>query len=396
MFKILFRPHSFIVTILIFSFIGVLDFIRLNLHFLDPFNYGIKDYEITDIVFSRFKDEAVPFQRNIALVDIGDPDREDLARVIDRAAAAGARVIGIDVMLQGRKDPAVDSLLKASICRAGNVVLATRLSDYQEREKVFRIEAACDTFFSNCGTMGYANFVANDTYTVRFFSPYEKSRQGEAVAFAVEIARKYDPASVRRLEQRQNRLERINYLGDSTSFATWELATLLDTTVDLSGVLSDKAVLIGYLGGSNGESGRLFDRFFTPLNPKYSGRSLPDMYGLIIHANILNMILEGDYIYEPPRWLNRLLAFIYCYLNVILIHWIYSHFNEAFHGITRVLQLIEFVLIFFIIAWMFHFFRVKVDFGLGILAMVLAYDFVMIYESLIRKKVPVLEKLRGK
>ena len=37
----LIRPHSIIVTILIFSFICILDYIRLNLHFLDSFNFGV-------------------------------------------------------------------------------------------------------------------------------------------------------------------------------------------------------------------------------------------------------------------------------------------------------------------------------------------------------------------
>lgn len=396
MLRILFRPHSIIVTILIFFFIWGLNYIRLNLHFLDPFNYGIKDYEITDIVFSRFRDEEVLFEDRIVLVDIGNPDRGQLAGIIDRVTAAGARVIGVDVMLEGRKDPVVDSLLRASICRAGNVVLATRLDDYHEQENIFLTEAACDTFFSNCATMGYANFVSNDTYTVRFFSPKERTRLGEARAFTTEIAKKYDPSSVQQLERRNLRVERINYVGDTTSFASWEAETILDTTVDLSGVLRDKIVLVGYLGGSNSNNGRLFDRFFSPLNPKYSGRSLPDMYGIVIHANVLRMILEGDYIYETPKWLSRLLSLLYCYLNVIFIHWVYTNFNEVFHGITRILQLIEFVAIFFLMAWLFHFFRVKFDFGLGILAMVLAYDFVMIYESLIRKNLPILEKLDGK
>ena len=43
-------------TIVLFLFIGVLDLIRFNLHFLDPFNNGLKDYEVTDIVFSRLQD----------------------------------------------------------------------------------------------------------------------------------------------------------------------------------------------------------------------------------------------------------------------------------------------------------------------------------------------------
>ncbi len=395
MHKYLFRPHSIIITILILSFIGLLDFIRLNLHFLDPFNYGLKDYEVTDIVFSQLRDEAVApgeFKDRIILVDVGEPSRAELARVISRLSDAGARVIGVDIMLEGRKEPRTDSLLQASIREADNVVLATSLWNYNEEENLFEEEIACDTFFSNYATMGYANFVSNESRTVRLFSPSERTRLGRADAFAVAIAEKMDPKAVRLLQQRDREVERINYIGGENYFAQYDMATVLDSTVDLSAGVKDKAVLLGFIGEHRiNES--LLDRFFTPLNPKYSGRSFPDMYGVFIHANILSMILDRDYIYEVPIWVSRLLAILFTYANVIVIHWVYRRFNEAFHGITRVLQLIEFVALFFLIALLFQFFRVKFDFAFGILALVLAYDFVMIYENLIRKKVPFIQRL---
>jgi len=395
MHKYLFRPHSIIITILILSFIGLLDFIRLNLHFLDPFNYGLKDYEVTDIVFSQLRDEALApgeFEDRIILVDVGEPSRAELARVISRLSDAGARVIGVDIMLEGRKEPRTDSLLQASIREADNVVLATSLWNYNEVENLFEEEIACDTFFSNYATMGYANFVSNESRTVRLFSPSERTRLGRADAFAVAIAEKMDPKAVRVLQQRDREVERINYIGGENYFAQYDMATVLDSTVDLSTGVKDKAVLLGFIGEHRiNES--LLDRFFTPLNPKYSGRSFPDMYGVFIHANILSMILDRDYIYEVPIWVSRLLAILFTYANVIVIHWVYRRFNEAFHGITRVLQLIEFVALFFLIALLFQFFRVKFDFAFGILALVLAYDFVMIYENLIRKKVPFIQRL---
>lgn len=395
MHKYLFRPHSILVTILILSFIWLLDFIRLNLHFLDPFNYGLKDYEVTDIVFSQLRDEAVDpgdFEDRIILVDVGEPSRIELAQVIKRVSEAGARVIGIDIMLEGRKEPRSDSLLQARIREADNVVLATFLQGYNERENLFEQEVACDTFFSNYATMGYANFVANESRTVRLFSPNEHTRLGRADAFAVAIAEKMDPKAVQALRQRHREVERINYIGGENYFAQYDMETVLDSTIDLSAAMEGKAVLLGFIG-EHRLNEPLLDRFFTPLNPKYSGRSLPDMYGVFIHANILSMILDRDYIYEVPSWLSRLLAVFFTYANVIVIHWVYRRFNEAFHGITRVLQLIEFVALFFLIALLFQFFRVKFDFAFGILALVLAYDFVMIYENLIRKNVPFIQRL---
>lgn len=392
MLRKLIQPHSLIVTILILTFIWVLDFIRLNLHFLDPFNYGLKDYEITDIVYSQLSDDKLVFEDKIVLVDVGKPDREVIARLINRFSEAGAKVIGLDILLEGRKGPRTDSLLQASIKKAGNVVVASRLYNYFESKSIFETELGSDTLFSNYGTMGYANFPANDTRTVRFFSPKEKILLGEVYAFSTSVAEKYDPVAVGRLFRRKKAIERINYLGNTNSFIHFDTETALNEEIELSAVMNDKIVLLGYIG-DHSWSEPLLDRYFTPLNAKYTGRTIPDMYGVIIHANIIAMILNGNYIYQVHRWVSLLIAFIFLYLNVILIHWIYKRFHESFHGITRILQLTEFVFLFFLIAMLFHYFKVKFDFSLGILALVLAYDIVMIYESLIKSRLPFLKEL---
>jgi len=117
------------------------------------------------------------------------------------------------------------------------------------------------------------------------------------------------------------------------------------------------------------------------------------MYGLAIHANVLTMVLNGHYIRELPNWLNWLVLVVFCYLNVLLIHWVYDDFNEVFHGITRGLQILEFILLFFLISLLFYKFRLKLDFGLGILALLLAYDIIMIYESLVRRRIPLIDRI---
>jgi hypothetical protein len=105
------------------------------------------------------------------------------------------------------------------------------------------------------------------------------------------------------------------------------------------------------------------------------------------------MILNDRYINETPRWLSFLLSILLCYFNVILIHWVYVKFHEAFHGITRALQLVEFLILFFLVAYLFYAYRLSIDFSLGILSVLLAYDVIMIYESLIKKNIPILQKL---
>ena len=393
MLKKLLKPHSIIVTILILLFIWLLDFIRVNLHFLDPFNYGLKDYEITDIVFSQLRDADIISEDRIVLVNVGQPDRDTISKMINHINAAKAAVIGVDVFFEVRKDSAIDSMLHYSIKNSPNIVLANRLVNYIDRKDLFETEVGIDTFFSNHATMAFANFPTNDTRTIRYFSPKEKTLLGEAFAFTTSIVQKYDPKAVQDLMQRKNPVEQINYFGGLNSFAYYEPKTLLSIpSEDLRESLEGKIVLLGYIGEQRWDR-PILDRHFTPLNPKYTGRTEPDMNGLVIHANILRMILNRDYINQIPRWLTTLIAIVFCYFNVLLIHSIYGRFHEAFHGITRVLQIVEFAVLFFIIAFLFYYFKIKFEFGLGILALLLAYDFVMIYESLIKKRIPILQKL---
>ena len=100
------------------------------------------------------------------------------------------------------------------------------------------------------------------------------------------------------------------------------------------------------------------------------------------------MILNGNYIYDFPKWLVFLLEVLFTYMNVVMIHWIYKHFHVAFHPITRTIQFVEFIMLFFLTAILFHYYLFRLDLGSGILGLALAYDFIMIYESLL--KIPLM------
>ena len=99
------RPHSILVTIVLFLFIGALDLIRFNLHFLDPFNNGLKDYEVTDIVFSRLQDNnEVKWCDEVVLVNTGQPDREKLIGMLRRLHDFRPRSIGLDILFEEDKE----------------------------------------------------------------------------------------------------------------------------------------------------------------------------------------------------------------------------------------------------------------------------------------------------
>ncbi|MEQ8706024.1 MAG: CHASE2 domain-containing protein [Phaeodactylibacter sp.] len=391
------QPHSIIITVLIFLFIWFLNLIRLNMHYIDPFNNGLKNYEITDIVYAYLRDSTrqQPIStQDMLLVHTGTPDRERIALLIDRLREAGAAAIGVDVLFEKPKTPYADSLLQAVIQRTPNLVLACEVDQINEQGTRFERWKGVDTLFANYSKLGYVNFPANRTRVIRFFSPREQVGQDTLPAFTTALLQTYAPKKAAALLDRKKTVERIYYTGPQYAFPRQEQDQLLDSLNmdEVRSVAEGKMVLLGYIP-REGQGDLLKDRHYTPLNQSYTNKSIPDMYGLAIHANVLNMVLKEQYTREIPSWLNVLLLIIFCYLNVLLIHWVYDDFNEVFHGITRGLQLLEFILLFFLIALLFYLFRINLDFGAGILALLLAYDIIMIYENLVRKRLPWLDRI---
>lgn len=391
------QPHSIIITGLIFLFIWFLNLIRLNMHYIDPFNNGLKDYEITDIVYAYMADQplkAESIDLPIVLVHTGEPDRAELSRLINRLGEAGAAAIGVDVFFDGRKAPAADSLLQQSLRQTQNVVLACELHGVSNLSQGFANWVGVDTFFSNYAKLGYVNFPANRTKVIRLFSPQEPVGQDTMPAFVTALLDVYQPAAAQRLRQRNRAVEAIHFTRHSTDFIHHPQKRLLDSLNldEVRSIVNDKIVLVGYVPMA-GEGNPLKDRHYTPLNQDYGNKAIPDMYGLSIHANVITMVLNEQYIRSMPNWVNWIILVVFCYFNVLLIHWVYDDFNEVFHGITRGLQIVEFILLFFLISFLFYKFRLKLDFGLGILALVLAYDIIMIYESLIRKRIPAIDRI---
>jgi CHASE2 domain-containing sensor protein len=393
----IYNPHAAIITIIVFLFIWLFQIFFFSRHFLDPFNNGLRDYEITDIVYSRFRNEGagLPVQ-DIILLNSGLPDRATLAAILRRLVELEPAVVALDIELDGRRDPHTDSLLKAAIDALPKVVLGCRLTEFNEKTGIFAPPAFCDPYFWNGKARGYTNFVSEDTSIIRLFSPLEQTTEGEFYSLAVETVRQFAPDKIDRLLKRGREVERIWYAGNQKQFFKLERSLLLSDegfqSLKELGSLKGKIIMIGYVGDHQPGEPEI-DRFFTPLNPRYTGKSYPDMYGLEIHANIASMVLSEKYVYQMPEGLTELAGWLFCFVNVLLFHWVYINVPQTFHGITRFIQLVELVGVFFFIALFFYYFRVQINFSHGILAMLLSYDFIMIYESLIKKKIKILQTL---
>ncbi|MCC7466715.1 MAG: CHASE2 domain-containing protein, partial [Saprospiraceae bacterium] len=341
----------------------------------------------------------------IVLVNTGQTSRDTLAMLVNRIAEAGASVISIDIMLEEKKHPVTDSILRESLLSMEKVVLAIEIDGLNEETGVFSTQKSCNPYFCDHVYSGFINFITNDTSTVRIFSPKEMTAHGECLSFPVQVARLHDPAAAEFLFQRNNKVEEIYYFGNEDQFVQCELYDILDTTRNIKPLLQGKIVVIGFLP-TDAWDRQLRDRHYTPLNSRYTGRNTPDMYGIVIHANIIRMILDRIYVIEPSWSLNLLLTFFICYFNIHLYYQIFRRVSVQYHFMTRFLQIGETIILFFLVALLFHFYRIKIEAAYWITALLLTFDAVKVYDNGIKKRfalfnripyeLPVREKRRTK
>jgi CHASE2 domain-containing sensor protein len=77
------------------------------------------------------------------------------------------------------------------------------------------------------------------------------------------------------------------------------------------------------------------DIFFTPLNKKIIGRSLPDMYGVVVHANIIKMILDKEFIYHS-KTADFLFNLTFITLLTLMLLWIQSKFTNQYSILSKI------------------------------------------------------------
>jgi CHASE2 domain-containing sensor protein len=205
------------------------------------------------------------------------------------------------------------------------------------------------------------------------------------LAFSTQIAYQYDSVVTEKFLARNNKEEWINFRGNievmtfrfqtekvdetaSTNFKTMFYAVDPDQLFKgevLPEMFKDKIVILGYLGDYLGHSA-WEDKFFTPLNKKVAGRANPDMFGLVLHANVVAMILNEDYINTIPDWATYVVAFLVCLLTIELFIVIDKKLPSWFDALSFFIQVILLLVISGIIIFAFTTFNMMLELGLAL------------------------------
>ncbi|MEQ9305416.1 MAG: CHASE2 domain-containing protein, partial [Marinoscillum sp.] len=212
------------------------------------------------------------------------------------------------------------------------------------------------------------------------------------LAFGVQMAAAYDSAAAAEFIERNNEIEVINYRGNVLDYGATKFGNkyyALDVpdvfnenfTPDL---IEGKVVMFCYLGRYLGDRESLEDKFYTPLNEKYIGRAFPDMYGGVVHANIVTMILNRDYINVMNENAGYIFAIVLCFLNVALFSLIYKKIPKWYDGITKLFQLVEIAVLVYGVIYVLELYSFKADIAIATFAVAIAGDSLEVYYGVVK------------
>lgn len=385
----------------------------------DPIGQALADVELTDYVFQSLREDP-DVDQNIVIVNIGNLSRRQIAEQIEIIRKYKPKVIGIDAFFDckgGLRDtvncPALrdalgNLMLSNVIQEAGNVVLVTKVLQSDTllpAETYDSLRRSDSVFTAPAKKEGYASLdtdaaFQDDVKTCRQFNPTIDIKGKKHHAFSVEMAMLYDSVKTKRFLKRGNYTEIINYRGNVFDIFGSTNYPQMFYTLDVEDVytenfvpemIKDKIIIFGFLGNTLGDPSWA-DKFYTPLNNKMAGKANPDMFGAVVHANIVSMILNEDYVTQMEEWQEVVMAVILCLLNVALFSLINRKLPSWYDGITKLLQLIQLILYSVLMVMIFAWYSFKFNVTLTLAAVALVGDVYEIYMSVFKN---IYYKIKG-
>ncbi|GAB5465308.1 MAG: hypothetical protein Kapaf2KO_07440 [Candidatus Kapaibacteriales bacterium] len=366
------KVDYFINTVLVFAFLAFLPWF-FSIDFFDPLQNTIEDMKITDIVFSHIRDkDDFPPDTNIILINNSHLSRGSFAEELETIASYEPKVIGIDAMYRKKKDPDEDAYLSYVFSEIENLVIVCGLD--KPLEDRFDTLNISHPIFSDNAKLGYANIIESDEdfKTVRLSSPSEFVKDSLHISFPVSIAGIYAPEKARKYLERDNDREIVNYKRNiwDQGYRSLDVMDIFNNPDTLE-MVRDKIVLIGYLGPTLNTL-TTEDIFFSPLNKDYVGRGEPDMYGVVIHANVISQILEEDFLNMSPEWLPYLVMVLVVFFNIVVFDKLRENFPVWSQFVTIGFVFSELIILPLIVIVSLHYLSFELDLGAVFFAIIVS------------------------
>jgi CHASE2 domain-containing sensor protein len=176
---------------------------------------------------------------------------------------------------------------------------------------------------------------------------------------------------------RSHNVEQINYRRRTNQYLVIDGTDVLEDRI-VENLFAHKIVLIGYVNPSPTD---IEDKHFTPMNARFAGKSLPDMNGVVIHANIVSMLLDGAYVKNTPTWLNLLIVVLVAWLHMSLFIRYYLDAHLWFHLVAKFAQIVSAIFFVYLSIMLFSRFTLEIDMKMPVIVIILAIDVIYFYEA---------------
>jgi CHASE2 domain-containing sensor protein len=370
-----------------------------NLDFMNPLQNTIQNFNFMDLYFSKYKNhDNTNLDTNIVLVNIGNLNRREIAMQLDIINSYNPSVIGIDAMFARESNPESDLILAESFSKCKNLVLTSKLVDYDNDKKMYGDLNLPLDILARKAQVGFTNFYIEydkDFRTSRLFSPFDSVKNSRISFFAAKIVELVNKDAYDYLMKRNKTFEIINFKRNFDKYLSLDVEEVFDKKDNL-GFLNGKIVLMGFMG-PNMSTKVTEDNFFTPMNRQFLGRSQPDMYGVVIHANIISMILEKAYINSVSNRFLLILTFMLNLFIVILYSFLRSRYEKLYEASTPIIVLLSFAIIYFSSLMIVDIFHYMVDVKLPLFTLlIITFSYEIYFDSLLPLWLNLYNKLKSR
>lgn len=220
------------------------------------------------VLFSCENASELTIDKNIILVNAGHANRTEVSELLNKLTLCNPKIVGMNLVFEGRRDLLSDTLLANSIKKAGNVIMVSL-----PREK--QIINSDSLFTQNALAQGLLYYGFTDDSIVSKQMMYISNGDDLMWSFPTTIASYFDiDHSDNIMKSAQgNQFYEIDF---SNNFQTIDITDEFDCSS-----LAGKIILVGYLGPADE------DTYLIPGDEK--------KYSLWILGNCIRNILDNHF-----------------------------------------------------------------------------------------------------
>ena len=372
--KWLFRDAFFCTVLSLVSF-SLLANLILSTSYFNPLLHSIKDFSFLDAYYNANFSDKGKIDTTLVLVNIGDLDRKGIGDLLNTLQQQNPEVLGLDVIFKDVQFNLDTTLFNAMSNE--NVVL----SYIYHPDSV----TANGEDLPLGSTLGYVNLTSIEpTEVIRGFQGIQSSGQDNYYSLVSQLMRTYQNGRLWNSHGYSRKLlseRRIKFYGHFKDFPHFEGEDILSGKVQVN--VKDKVVFVGYAGYPLDDPYDVEDKHFTPLNPHPLGKGIPDMFGITVHANITNMLLQNDFFWELGLVGQVLLIFLFSYLTCLYFIWLDRKLKISYRTVRKLVLFLFAVLLVGICFWLFGR-NVVVEPTLIVMTTIFSAGFVKYYKHLVR------------